>query len=220
MEKYLGVKIVHAEPAWKDLEHVFRKTKFDEESSKKFNWQDGYKVVYEDGYESWSPKEVFENAYKQIKEEYYGAVIHVSLQTGNWNFAKRIIPEQDIIETKTEDVVYRELKTENLTFGQAIEALKAGKSIARAGWNGKGMSLYLNKGCFDGPLLGFKPGDRIYPKHMSTIDGVRLGLFEYGNKGTVTRLPNIRMISAPGSIIEGWLASQTDMLAEDWVIVE
>jgi hypothetical protein len=32
--------------------------------------------------------------------------------------------------------------TENLNFGQAIEAMKQGKRVARAGWNGKGMSVY------------------------------------------------------------------------------
>ena len=49
MEKYIGIKIVKAEPMEKDGEI-------------------GYKVVYKDGYESWSPKEVFEEAYKPLKE--------------------------------------------------------------------------------------------------------------------------------------------------------
>lgn len=109
--------------------------------------------------------------------------------------------------------------TENLTFGAALEALKAGQSVARAGWNGKGMFIYLNKGSFDGPYLGFADGEHPAPAHGSTIDGVRLGLFECGARGTVTRLPNINMRSAGGATVTGWLASQTDMLAEDWAIV-
>lgn len=55
MNKYIGCKMVEAEPckAWKEMgEHKVG--------------EDGYKVVYPDGYVSWSPKEVFEKAYMQI----------------------------------------------------------------------------------------------------------------------------------------------------------
>jgi len=109
---------------------------------------------------------------------------------------------------------------ENLNFGQAIEALKQGKCVARKGWNGKGMHLWLNKGSFDAELLGFNSENHPDYPHGSTIDGVDLGLFQLGEKDTVTRLPNINMKTAAGSTVTGWLASQTDMLAEDWEIVE
>ena len=52
------------------------------------------------------------------------------------------------------------------------------------------------------------------------IDGVHPDLFEKGATGTVTRLPNINMRAASGATVTGWLASQTDILAEDWTIVE
>lgn len=56
MEEYIGVKIIKAEPeaALKDY-HLHVKG------------EDGYKVVYPDGYESWSPKKVFEEAYRKLK---------------------------------------------------------------------------------------------------------------------------------------------------------
>ena len=111
------------------------------------------------------------------------------------------------------------MTTTLINFGQAVEALKAGQRVARAGWNGKGMFVYLNKGSFDGDLLGFPEGEQPRADNGSTIDGVRLGLFEAGDKGTVTRLPNINMRSATGATVTGWLASQTDILAEDWEIV-
>ena len=55
MQKYIGCKMVEAEPckAWKDM------------GTHKVG-EDGYKVTYPDGYVSWSPKEVFEKAYMQI----------------------------------------------------------------------------------------------------------------------------------------------------------
>ncbi len=82
---------------------------------------------------------------------------------------------------------YRE--TTGLTFGLAIEALKSGKRVARAGWNGKGLWLEYWKPMHDVDLpyivLMYPVGGAAYPNGA--------------------RVP--------------WLASQTDMLAEDWTIV-
>lgn len=94
-----------------------------------------------------------------------------------------------------------------MNFGQAIEALKAGKIVKRAGWNGKNMHVYLN--------FGSRPPKAIAAFH----NGVPDHLFDTGNKGTSVRMPNLNMRAADGSIVTGWLASQTDMLAEDWVVL-
>lgn len=61
MKKYIGTKQVSATPAWRIDSKVYPK---DGEVPRSMNREDGYKVVYEDGYESWSPKDVFEKAYK------------------------------------------------------------------------------------------------------------------------------------------------------------
>lgn len=61
MEQYLGVKLVSAYPAIKGFNLELNK------SISADMLEEGYKVVYEDGYTSWSPKDVFEKAYKQIK---------------------------------------------------------------------------------------------------------------------------------------------------------
>lgn len=91
-----------------------------------------------------------------------------------------------------------------MNFGQAIELLKRGSNVARAGWNGKGMYLTLTAGA--------KPDT--YP---SDFNGVSNSLFEWSGRGTSVRMPCITMKAADGSFVPGWLASQTDMLAEDWV---
>ncbi|BEV44407.1 DUF2829 domain-containing protein [Afipia carboxidovorans] len=104
-----------------------------------------------------------------------------------------------------------------MDFGKALGLLRAGQRVARKGWNGKGMFIFLNKGNFDGAALGFKPGDQPTAGHPSTIDGISLGLFENGAAGTSTRLPNINMRTASGATVTGWLASQNDLLADDWV---
>ena len=61
MKKYIGTKEVSATPAWKVDGKVYPK---DGVVPRVMNREDGYKVVYEDGRESWLPKEVFEKSYK------------------------------------------------------------------------------------------------------------------------------------------------------------
>lgn len=90
------------------------------------------------------------------------------------------------------------------TFGEAIEALKQGKKVARKGWNGKGMYLWL------------KPAATIKAEWCK--DPILRNIAE-ANGGEVEALGTICMKTADGKILTGWLASQTDMLLEDWVIV-
>lgn len=85
-----------------------------------------------------------------------------------------------------------------MSFGQAIEALKSGKHVARAGWNGKGMFLYLIKG---GELQS----------------GLKYGFGEY--LGEPAFVDTICMKTADNKLVAGRLASQTDMLAKDWMEV-
>jgi hypothetical protein len=90
--------------------------------------------------------------------------------------------------------------TDRMSFGHALEVLKSGGRVARAGWNGKGMFLFLVAGSVfrvnRPPLLG------IYPE------------------GTEVRYhAHIDMKTADGQVVP-WLASQTDVLAEDWVVLE
>lgn len=99
-----------------------------------------------------------------------------------------------------------------LSFGAALDALKVGERISRAGWNGKGMYLWLNMGSSE-----TMPPHGAAPRLISGVDAT---LFDLGHTGTITRLPNINMHAADGATVTGWLASQTDMLAEDWGIVE
>lgn len=87
-----------------------------------------------------------------------------------------------------------------MNFGQALEALKDGKRVARAGWNGKGMFLFLVAG--SNFIVNREP--------LLSI---------MGEGAQVTYRPHIDMKDAEGKVVP-WLASQTDILADDWVIVE
>ena len=90
-----------------------------------------------------------------------------------------------------------------MDFGMAIIALKRGDAVARKGWNGKGMFLTLQNGStVDGTMMRNEPAKNYY-----------------GNS-KVHIAPHIDMKAADGTYVVGWLASQTDMLAEDWEIVK
>ncbi|HHL7968821.1 TPA: DUF2829 domain-containing protein [Escherichia coli] len=159
MTQHIGVKLINAFPMTRQAYNDFR------------GWQlpagengedEGYLVEYLDGgkpntdrfdgYVSWSPKEVFEKAYRPVS---------------------------------------------GLSFGLAIEALKLGNKVARAGWNGKGMYLALIAG-----------------------NTVRQAIADhYGHAGeTFPVMDAIYMKTADDKLVP-WLASQTDVLAEDWQII-
>ena len=133
MVTYIGTKLIKAEPQEKD-------------------GKAGYKVCYPDGYVSWSPKDVFEEAYRP---------------------------------------------TDGLSFGLAIEVAKKGKKIARSGWNGKNQYVELATNI----------------SYVST-DGLVVNTEHdaIGNKA-------MAFVGTSG-VQMGWLASQADMLADDWKIVE
>ena len=150
MKQYIGTKIIQAEPAYRVDGKVFVKANI---VPCGYKIEDGYKVVYPDGYESWSPKDVFEAAYRA---------------------------------------------TDGMSFGLAIEAAKMGKKIARAGWNGKNQYVELGH-----DFSYTAPGD-IPVRPVQHLDIDSQALVFVGTRG--------RQV--------GWLASQADMLADDWKIVE
>ncbi len=93
----------------------------------------------------------------------------------------------------------------DLSFSHAIQEMKNGNRVARAGWNGKNM--WICKG--DGhPAL---TADKFWNKHTKE--------FAESNGGTAEVLPYLIMKTADNKILMGWLASQTDMLANDWCIL-
>lgn len=91
---------------------------------------------------------------------------------------------------------------ELLDFGDAVRLLKEGAKVARIGWNGKGMFLY------------YVPAAS-YPAHRNEY-GTMAGVFA---DDMVPYGAYIAMKTAQNNVVP-WLASQTDVLAEDWVVVQ
>ena len=151
-EEYIGTKRIKAKPMTRGEYNKYRSWITPENENPN---DEGYLVkYYPDGYQSWSPKEAFENAYRKSGE---------------------------------------------MTFGHALEVLKHGDRVARSGWNGKNMFLFL--------LHGSELNRCIYDKN-----------FPY-NENMSPCTDSICMKTAQNTIVIGWLASQADMLADDWMIV-
>lgn len=99
----------------------------------------------------------------------------------------------------------------SLSFGDALLALKAGKRVSREGWNGKGMWLALTPGS---EITASEARSGAVKKVADQITG------ESRNYAAIIILPHIDMKSANDDIVVGWLASQTDMLSNDWCILD
>jgi len=87
---------------------------------------------------------------------------------------------------------------DQVSFSKALEYIKEGVSMARKGWNGKGMFVFLVNG--------------------STFNVNRpplLGIYEEGTE--INYHAHIDMRTADGQIVP-WICSQSDMLADDWVV--
>lgn len=167
MKKYIGTKQIEAEPmtrgdAWG--KHLLR----EKPSTENFD-DEGYHVRYEDGYESWSPKDTFEKAYK-IADTFLDR-LHIEMRD-LYEKMDKLSPFiesgkiDEIVTDKYQNHLLRlqhrimsryinvlecrigrldgspEAPLHQMSFGDAIEILKQGGAIRRSGWNGKGLMVF------------------------------------------------------------------------------
>lgn len=159
----------------------------------------------------------FKKAYEALK---HGAMIKCPEWTGYWkwedNSIKIYCKDGKILDIReTENVDYtlnfifrddweiigktdvKDLDIQTFTFGEAIRRMKAGQKVARKGWNGKKQYIQLATGI----SYVSADGELVNCEH----DAI-------GNKA-------IAFVGTSG-VQMGWLASQADMLAEDWIVAE
>ena len=106
-----------------------------------------------------------------------------------------------------------------MSFGKAIKALKEGKRVQRSGWNGKGLFVFMQV-----------PADidiNIVPKMQSLPQSVKDEFVKrYENpENEVPVFQSIKYrnqlaIVYPDNSIYGWVASPSDILSEDWIILD
>lgn len=161
MNRYIGTKIINATPMTRLEYNQFRGWALPADEN---GADEGFLVEYVDGgkanteqyagYVSWTPKDVFERAYRQ---------------------------------------------TQGMTFGDAVEALKAGQKVARAGWNGKGMFVY------------YVPANA-YPVNTAAAKS-------FFGEGSLVPYNAYMAIKNVNNTVSTWVPSVNDVLAEDWEVV-
>lgn len=197
MKQYIGTKVINALPMTRAAYNEFRGWQLPADEN---GDDEGYLVEYVDGgkantetykgYVSWSPKDVFERAYKERKMLVTSYVCGATCRPGddNCNGYCR--------DSKIKSPAVRQHPL--LTFGEAVDELKRGGCVTRSGWNGKGMWLFLIQGSND----------------IAKLHGYGFGEMT----GEPTFRDAIFMRTVDNQLVP-WAASQSDVLSEDWLVV-
>lgn len=96
----------------------------------------------------------------------------------------------------------------HISFGLAISAAKTGLRIARAGWNGKGLFVFAQ--------VPSEVPESVVPKMSSLPPAVKA---EFVRRGGPVRYQNQLAIVYPDNNVYGWVASPSDIMANDWFIL-
>lgn len=233
MKKYVGTKTVKAEPM-NELAAVekgyARKNKDNHE------WREGYHVRYTnpDGsiYDSWSPKSVFEKAYRVAEAP--ADHIKIQLEELNTSLAKGIeflsnecyaliYPTKALLSAQVEtEREYSYLLNDrlermsdvkeslnNYDFGTAIKFLKAGGAIRRAGWNGKGMFVIKQ-------VPAHITSETI--PNMQSLPQIAKDILMKRQKPCLKYINQMLIINQDGRA-DSWVPSSSDVFAEDWELV-
>lgn len=230
MKKYIGTKVIKAEP----MTMVEAQKVLGREIKPATKEADGYLVEYNDGYKSWSPKSVFEEAYKPA--ETFLDRMKVELEGELDKFAKgdTFIHSEKFKELPlvARGLLYAQNKTQKaycdllenriyvaentdqflnqiFDFGTAIKFLKAGCAIRRSGWNGKGLFVVKQ-------VPSHITGDTI-PKMQSLPQIAKEILMKRENPHIDYK--NQMLIIHPDGRADSWVPSSSDIFANDWEIV-
>lgn len=101
------------------------------------------------------------------------------------------------------------MKTTNQTFDKALEGLKAGKIVSRAGWNGKGLFVFQQ--------VPSEVPSEIIPRMTSLPTAVK---DRCSSRGLPMKYSNQFAIVHPDNSVNGWVPSSSDIMANDWEIEE
>lgn len=105
-----------------------------------------------------------------------------------------------------------------MNFGKALDAVKKGGLIARKGWNGKGMFVFMRpEDELEVDMMVHKV--KSLPQSVKDYYARLTGETLLEGRDKIKFTAYLCMKAADDTIVNGWLASQTDMLAEDWEIL-
>lgn len=238
MKKYIGTKEVEAMPMTLG-EYINKSGRNPYANDEKMHWnnEEGYLVKYKDGYESWSPKEVFEEAYKC--SETFLDRLHIEHDDlfGKFEKCATFVDSDKFRDVIKEDYpafllwLQREIMGRyaaileqrmaiasgdkeittlpRMSFGIAIQALKFGLSIRRSGWNGKGLFVIKQVPAHI---------EREVISKMQSLPQSAKDLILKGN-GFIDYTSQCLIYNENTGRADSWVPSISDVFAEDWEIV-
>ena len=235
MKKYIGTKSVEAMPM--TLGGFFKRTgrhPYANDPDAHSNDEAGYLVKYEDGYESWSSKDVFEKAYKAsetyadrlliekaeledrlqkcesfVNSEKFREVVKDEYQSSLLQLQLQSMCEYYNILVHRLFADDSDLLPLSMSFGMAIQALKFGLAIRRNGWNGKNLMVFKQ-------VPAHIEGD-IIPKMQSLPQSAK-GLIGKG-KNFIDYTSQCLIYNRETGMADSWVPSISDVFAEDWELV-
>lgn len=234
MKKYIGTKKIEAEPMTMGEayeKNLLQAGRVPNESEKT---KAGYHVKYEGGYESWSPVETFEKAYKvadtpldrmTIEEneladrmEKLYAFIRGDKYKELDNATRAMLAAQyssmseylNVLRSRSTKMENKDGSCSGISFGSAIALLKSGFALRRSGWNGK--NLFVIK-----QVPAHIESD-IIPK-MQSLPQYAKDLILRG-KGYIDYTSQCLIYNGNTGRADSWVPSISDIFADDWELVE
>lgn len=238
MKTYIGKKEVKASPMTKgDAFHanLLRKNTLSEAESN----ESGYLVEYADGYQSWSPANVFEAAYKvadtaldrvNIKAD---ELLYRTNKLGEFIFNQNDGKDFQSLKLGTRAFLIAQLNMmgayltllklrqesmtagvdchpSGLSFEQILPLIKEGFAVRRNGWNGKGLMVFKQ--------IPAHITSNIIPKMQSLPDEAKRLIMD--SKGHIDYTCQCLIYNPETGRADSWVPSVADIFANDWELVE
>ena len=229
MKKFIGTKVIMAEPmtmteAQKVLGRELKPATIEE---------DGYLVEYKDGYKSWSPKSIFEEAYKPYETFLDRMKVELEDELDKFDKGDTFINSEkfnklplvarvllyaqnktqkmycDLLENRINAAENNNPLLQHFDFGTAIKFLEAGGAIRRSGWNGKGLFVVKQ-------VPSHIIGDIIL--NMQSLPQIAKNIL-MNRENPHIDYTNQMLIINPDGRADSWVPSSSDIFANDWEIV-
>lgn len=237
MKKYIGTKQVEAEPMTvSEFYHLTHQSQYGDMVEDGKGDLNGYRIIYEDGFEGWMEKYEFEKKYKvadsfinrlhiEMKELYDKLDKLVAFidsgkmdETIKDNYQKFLLCLQQVVMGDYVKTLECRIGCidgapnapfNRMSFGVAIQALKFGLAIRRSGWNGK--DLFVIKQVPASITSAIIPNMQSLPQSAKKLILESMGRIDYTSQCLIYNSNTGRA--------DSWAPSISDVFAEDWEIV-
>lgn len=234
MKKYIGTKQIEAEPMTMGEAYEKNLLQAGRVPNESEMIKAGYRVKYEGGYESWSPAESFEKAYKVADtpldrmsieeneladrmEKLYAFICGDKFKELDCTTRAMLAVQYSSMSAYLHVLRLRSTKMKNkdgscsgISFGSAIALLKSGFAIRRSGWNGK--NLFVIKQVPAHIESDVIPNMQSLPQSAKDLILGGIGYIDYTSQCLIYNGNTGRA--------DSWAPSISDVFADDWELVE